>query len=79
MHVCIYMYVCMYVCSYACMYIYVYVCMYLIQKCLWCKEGVARIIPVLECINRLATRSDIKIQPRLSILNTLILQWTHYS
>ena len=38
---------------------------------------VARIIPGSECMNRLMTsRSDIRIQPRLSILNILILHWT---
>ena len=37
-------------------------------------------IPGSECTNRLATtRSDIKIQPRLSLLNTLILHWIHYN
>ena len=35
-----------------------------------------RNIPGSECMNRLVIRSDIRIQPKLCMLNTLILHWT---
>ena len=38
----------------------------IMHKHLWCKS---RIIPGSECMKRLATRSDIRMRSRLSILN----------
>ena len=59
-----------------------------VQRCVctWlvlyvCVQGLLeQKIPGSEYMHRLVTtRSDIRIQLRLSILNTLILHWTHYS